>query len=110
MEDTLPETIIRYLKAHAARDADAALACCTDDVLVNDDGRIYRARAAVTGWLTNAATEYTYTSELTAVTREDGEHFDALHHLEGDFPGGVVDLHYRFTLRAGLIAELAIAA
>jgi ketosteroid isomerase-like protein len=110
MENTLPKTIVRYLEARAARDADAALACCTDDVLVSDDGHTYRGRAAVGGWLTNAATEYSYTSELTAVTREDDNHVDALHHLEGDFPGGVADLHYRFTLRNGLIAELAIAA
>jgi hypothetical protein len=30
-------------------------------------------------------------------------------HLEGDFPGGVVDLRYRFVLAGGLIAELEIA-
>jgi hypothetical protein len=32
----------------------------------------------------------------------------AVHHLEGDFPGGVVDLRFRFTLREGRIAELVI--
>jgi hypothetical protein len=31
-----------------------------------------------------------------------------VHHLEGDFPGGVVDLHFRFTLRDALIARLVI--
>lgn len=28
--------------------------------------------------------------------------------LDGDFPGGVADLHYRFTLADGLISRLAI--
>ncbi|MFF9361782.1 hypothetical protein [Streptomyces griseoluteus] len=28
------------------------------------------------------------------------------HHLEGDFPGGVVDPHYRFRLGGGLIEDL----
>jgi hypothetical protein len=31
-----------------------------------------------------------------------------VHHLEGDFPGGVADLHFRFTLRDGLISRLVI--
>jgi hypothetical protein len=35
-------------------------------------------------------------------------HYVAVHHLEGDFPGGVVDLRFRFTLREGRIAELVI--
>ncbi|WP_234319761.1 hypothetical protein [Streptomyces sp. KE1] len=30
-------------------------------------------------------------------------------HLKGDFPGGTVDLHYRFTLDQGLISRLDIA-
>ena len=29
-------------------------------------------------------------------------------HLEGNFPGGVADLHYRFTLDGALIARLVI--
>jgi len=29
-------------------------------------------------------------------------------HIEGDFPGGVADLTYRFALRDGLIADLSI--
>lgn len=35
-------------------------------------------------------------------------YYVAVQHLEGDFPGGTVDLRYRFTLRDGLIAGLAI--
>jgi hypothetical protein len=33
----------------------------------------------------------------------------AVNHLEGDFPGGVADLAYRFTMDCDLIAELVIA-
>ena len=32
-----------------------------------------------------------------------------MNHLEGDFPGGVVDLRYKFTLTDDLISELVIA-
>jgi hypothetical protein len=37
--------------------------------------------------------------------RVDDDHYVAVHHLEGDFPGGVADLRFRFTLRDGHIAE-----
>ena len=33
----------------------------------------------------------------------------AANRLEGDFPGGVVDLDYRFTVDGDRIAELVIA-
>ncbi|MER5654946.1 hypothetical protein ABT076_18240 [Streptomyces sp. NPDC002131] len=56
------------------------------------------------------ASEYTYTTELTAAHRTDATHVTATHHLEGDFPGGQVDLRFRFTLRDGLIERLVIAS
>ena len=45
---------------------------------------------------------------LTGATKIDDAHYDVLQHLEGNFPGGVIDLHYRFTLRGASIAELVI--
>ena len=41
--------------------------------------------------------------------RVDDAHWVATNRLEGDFPGGVVDLAYRFTLRGDRIAGLHIA-
>jgi hypothetical protein len=38
----------------------------------------------------------------------DPAHVDVLQRLEGDFPGGVADLHYRFTLDGDLISGLVI--
>jgi hypothetical protein len=38
----------------------------------------------------------------------DDHHYDVSHHLEGNSPGGQVDLHFRFTLRGGAIAQLII--
>jgi hypothetical protein len=45
---------------------------------------------------------------MTGATRIDDNHYDVIHHLEGNFPGGRVDLHFRFTLRDGVIAQLTI--
>jgi uncharacterized protein (TIGR02246 family) len=105
----LPEPITAYLAAHLARDADAALPLFTDDAVVVDDGHTHRGPDQIRDWLGRAASEYTYTTELTGASRLDDDRYVATHHLEGDFPGGVVDLRFRFTLREGRIAQLVIA-
>jgi hypothetical protein len=105
----LPTTVRAYLAAHDSRDVDAALACCTDDAVVVDEGRTYRGRLEIAGWLRRSASEYTYTSTLAGAARIDEQRWIATNHLEGDFPGGVVDLDFRFTLRGDRIAELVIA-
>ncbi len=109
LTDTLPTLITDYLVAHQARDLDAAVAAYAEDAAVVDEGHTYRGPAEIRDWLANAASEYTYTIELTGTEKIDDTHFVAIHHLEGNFPGGVVDLRLRFTLRDGRIAELTIA-
>ncbi|WP_329219396.1 nuclear transport factor 2 family protein [Streptomyces sp. NBC_01485] len=104
----LPDVITRYLSAHRAHDTAAAVASFAGDATVVDDGTTYEGVAAIEGWLSRVATEFTYTVELTAAERTDATHYDAVHHLEGDFPGGAVDLRYRFTLHGDLIERLVI--
>ncbi|GAB3957687.1 hypothetical protein GCM10029978_000880 [Actinoallomurus acanthiterrae] len=103
----LPEAITDYLAAHQARDLDPALAHYTEDAIAVDEGHTYRGKREIRDWLARAS-EYTYTTELVAAQRIDDDHYVAVQHLEGDFPGGVVDLRFRFTLRDGRIAELVI--
>jgi uncharacterized protein (TIGR02246 family) len=104
----LPAVITTYLAAHQARDLDPALACYTEDAVAVDEGHTYRGKREIRDWLARAAGEYSYTTKLIAAQRVDDEHYVAVHHLEGDFPGGVVDLRFQFTLRDGHIAELVI--
>ncbi|MFD4545948.1 nuclear transport factor 2 family protein [Streptomyces sp. NPDC058466] len=106
--DALPEMIIRYLKAHLEHDSATAITAFTGDATVNDDGRTHEGTAAIERWLDRSATEFTYTVQLTGAQQADATHYTATHHLEGDFPGGTVDLHYRFTLRDGLVERLVI--
>lgn len=104
----LPDVITGYLAAHTARDLDTMTASFTADGAVTDEGHIYRGGVAIRTWLDRAASEYTYTTRLTGAGRVDADHFVAVQHLEGDFPGGIVDLNFRFTLRDGKIAALVI--
>jgi hypothetical protein len=45
---------------------------------------------------------------MTGASKLDEEHYDVMHHLEGNFPGGTADLHFQFALRNGKITSLII--
>jgi hypothetical protein len=104
----LPATIRTYLTAHQGGDQDTALATFAPDAEVTDEGRTHRGHAEIGEWLRTGASEYTYTIELTGTERMDDTRWVATHHLEGDFPGGVVDLHFRFALDGDRIQTLVI--
>jgi ketosteroid isomerase-like protein len=107
--DQLPATIRDYLAAHTARDAETAIRAFTPTAVVVDDGTTYRGTEEIRRFLTRAGAEFTYTTTLAGAQRVDDATWIAVNHLEGDFPGGVVDLRYRFTMAGDLVAELAIA-
>ena len=55
-----------------------------------------------------ATASYTFATEVTGATTLDAAHIDVLQHLEGDFAGGIADLHYRFTMHGASISRLVI--
>jgi hypothetical protein len=107
LED-LPQAATTYIDAHDVRDVPRALSAFARDAQITDEGRTYRGNTDMTDWLANSATEWTYTSETISATRIDDEHYDVIRHLEGDFPGGTADLHFRFTLAGDTITSLII--
>lgn len=104
----LPTTLRAFLTAHAAGDVEAALPAMARDVVVTDQGERFVGTAAVRAFLERAGHEFTYTTELLDADRVDPEHWVVSVRLEGDFPGGVADLDYRFRLQGDLVRELAI--
>ena len=104
----LPEVIATYQNAHDRRDTDTALSAFSADARVYDEDREYRGTDAIRDWLTHAAAEFTYTRTLTGAERLADGAWIVLNRVEGDFPGGVADLRYRFVLSDGKIADLAI--
>jgi hypothetical protein len=104
----LPDIITSYLKAHQSRDVDTAMSGYAPDASVTDEGRTYTGADEIRAWLGRSASEYTYTIEMTGAAALDDNRYDVVHHLEGNFPGGQVDLHFRFTLNGGKISRLVI--
>jgi hypothetical protein len=104
----LPTTITTYLDAHVRRDVEVAITTLAPDAAVTDEGQTYRGHDEIRDWLGRAGSEFTYTTEFIGATAIDASHVDVLHRIEGDFPGGVADLHYRFTLDGDSISRLII--
>jgi hypothetical protein len=107
LED-LPEAITVFLRAHQSRDLDDALKGFSSDATVVDDGTTYSGLESIRSWMSSSTSEFTYTTEPVAAYQDDSDNYDVVQHLEGNFPGGTVDLHFRFALRDGELHELVI--
>lgn len=107
--NALPAAVTTYLTAHRDRDVATAIGVFTDDAAVTDEGHTIHGRTAIGTWLGSAGGEYTFTTTFTGATAtDDAAEVDVAQRLEGNFPGGVADLHYRFTLDGDLISQLVI--
>jgi ketosteroid isomerase-like protein len=111
MTNSLPPIISRYFTA-ADADIDALIGCFTPDAVVTDEGKSRHGHAEIRQWREDVATAYNYTLEILG-TEPAGQQgglawHDVLTHLEGNFPGGTVDLTLRFGLLDDRIAELRI--
>ncbi|KWX23227.1 hypothetical protein AFM11_15505 [Mycolicibacterium wolinskyi] len=105
--DALPHTITTFMTALDAREVDQTLATLAPDAVVTDEGHDYTGHDQIGKWVATAAAEYTYTAEITGATTTDTG-VVVTQHLKGDFPGGVADLNYRFTLDGALISRVVI--
>jgi ketosteroid isomerase-like protein len=110
--DALPPVISDYLAASERNDVGAIVACFAQEALVVDEDRTWRGAAEIRQWRESVATAYEYTVELTgakALGEADGVgRFDVYTHLEGNFPGGTVDLTDHFAVRGRRIVRLEI--
>jgi hypothetical protein len=106
--DDLPAVVATYLDAHRQHDVATAISTFTVDAAVTDEGHTYRGREEIGDWLGGAARQYTFTTAFTGASTIGTAHVDVAAHLEGDFPGGVADLHFRFSLDGTLISRLVI--
>ena len=108
----VPAIISEYFAASDRGDQNAVVACFTDDAVVFDEDREWRGHAGIRLWRETVATAFEYIVEVRGAAERghvDGaERHDVHTHLEGNFPGGTVDLTQRFGLRGGRIASLQI--
>jgi hypothetical protein len=102
-----PDVITRYFAAQAAGDHDALVALFAADAVVIDEGRTRRGTREIRAWRDEVASAYEYTTRLLGVEASGGNYVARVH-LEGNFPGGTVDLDHRFTVEGERISRLEI--
>ena len=105
----IPDVIENYLAAHDRGDVDGALPAFAAEATVSDDGHDYVDLQEIRPWLTRSSTEFTYTRTLVSAHHEGGGVWVVVNHLEGNFPGGQVDLSYRFVVQHDKVVRLVIA-
>jgi hypothetical protein len=72
-------------------------------------GQTRRGTNEIRAWREHVASTYEYTTEVVGVEPAgEGQHVARVH-LEGNFPGGTVDLRYRFSIDGDSIRRLEIA-
>ena len=105
--DDLPDAVRSYYERSTSADSRSAIDAFADAALVEDEGKTHHGRIAIAEWLEHAASEYEYTR--TFVRAEgDGREVTVVNRLDGNFPGGTVELAYRFVLAGDRISELTI--
>jgi ketosteroid isomerase-like protein len=109
MASSAPSVITRYFAAQSARDFDTLLTFFADDAVLIDEGQTRRGANEIRAWRENVASAYEYTTQLVGLKATSEEQYVARVHLEGNFPGGTVDLRYRFTIHGDSIRRLEIA-
>jgi ketosteroid isomerase-like protein len=109
---SLPAVVSNYLAASDRDAIDAIVACFTEDAVVLDENRHWRGADAIRQWRESVGTAFEYTVALIGSQAlgevDGGQRREVYTHLEGNFPGGQVDLTNRFTLRGDLIGGLEI--
>ena len=108
-QSSVPDVIRRYLDAHDKHHTEVAFSAFAPDATVVDEDREFHGSDGVRQFLDAAGAGFTYTRRFVAAQQLDASTWLVENRLEGDFPGGVVELRYQFRLSDDLISELVIA-
>lgn len=103
----LPEPLREYFAAANTNDADRIAACFAEDAIVNDEKHDFVGRDEIRRWAIDARRKYSFQSEPFAIKGE-ADRPVVTAHVTGNFPGGSVDLSYRFVIVDDAIASLSI--
>jgi hypothetical protein len=108
MNIDLPPVMAAFFDAHNTGQTADFNRLFTADALVTDEAHEYRG-AEIKAWIDGAIAKYRADAEVTDLA-EAGEQTVATARVSGNFPGSPARIRYKFTLRDGKIAALAIGA
>jgi hypothetical protein len=106
--ETTPMAITSYFDADAKRDTTAVVALFSDDAEVIDEGQTWRGVGRIRAWREGPASKYAYTTRVFGIKHVTADVYAVTGRLDGNFPGGTANLHWRFTLEGDRIKTLHI--
>jgi hypothetical protein len=104
---TLPPPIAAYVAANARLDVDGMLRPFSADVVVRDNGAVFRGHSELRGLFEEAVVPVKAIFTPDTVRREDGQVI-VEGPAHGTFPGSPLRFTYRFTLDGDAIKSLEI--
>ena len=110
MSRSVPEAVDRYFAALNNRDAEGLLALFTPDAVVVDEGETWRGTSEIRTWVDKVAFRFQYTAGVLGVDTVADGNYVARVRLEGNFPGGIVELNVSFDVEGDKIRRLENAA
>jgi len=106
----LPPVVARYLAAQDdAGTRPAIIDLFAPDARVVDEGIERVGSDAIRDWLATTASAFEYTTTFVDQRNDGGGAWVVRARLEGNFPGGVADLRYSFSVADDHIVDLMIA-
>jgi len=109
MSSEVPYVVSRYFERDTDRDIDSIVSLFADDATVIDEREEHHGTAEIRAWQTGAASKYTYTTEITSTEALGPDRYLVTGRLTGNFPGGIADLKWDFTIAGQHITRLVIA-
>ena len=109
MPSPVPDVITSYFEADARRDVDAIVALFAAAAVVVDEGKTRHGIREIRAWQEGPASLYQYATNVSSAERTGEDEYLVTGRLEGNFPGGIADLKWHFTLAGEKIGYLKIA-
>ena len=93
----LPAAVHGFVDGWQGGDAEKVEALFAENAVVTDEGRTHRGRDEINAWIDSTIDLFSTTLTFLGGREVDGM-VGASYRLEGDFPGGSVELEYQFQL------------
>jgi ketosteroid isomerase-like protein len=103
----LPRIIKKYVDASNKHNVQSILSCFSDDAIVHDEGKEFRGKKTIEGWIVQTIEKYKFQFEPLTIKDDNVEVVVAVE-VSGTFDGSPVSLDYHFVIENDQILSLTI--
>ena len=103
----LPRVIKKYVDASNDHDVKSTLSCFSTDAFVRDEGKEFRGKKAIEGWIVKTIEKYKFQFKPIGIKDSDVEVIVTVK-VSGTFDGSPVSLDYHFVIENDQILSLTI--